>query len=237
MIQPDQLKKIGRAATQCLACGAPLQDVGRHPSALREPSARDAEDDAAFQREDFCPDCWRQIGREGYLSFWLARREPPRVSTRLTRRRRNETLLGYFVRLDEALRADRGAGSGGAGSGGEAPEGTPRSGAMPEGVLPEAVAVATTGRRQRRQALLVRHFILAHLLHFYHVLEWVGERPPVATSGSSAGRRPLLRFHCGILERDFDVEAITPDPESIEAVRNELKHRLETSSDVLADLG
>jgi hypothetical protein len=238
MIHPDQLKKIGRAATHCLACGINLHEVTRHPSAIRDSALvgtahGDDEDDASlFQREDFCPQCWAEMGRDGYLSFWLARREPPKIAARLTRRRRNETLLAYFVRLHAAIERAEGGDRAGVSAGPET--GSELGDAIePEAPIEPLDRIEGIERKRDRDAeLRVRHYIIAHLLHYYHVLEWVAERP-----NPRSAKRPLLRFHAPALERDFDVETFPAEPAAIEAVQNELKHYLETSVNLLMGAG
>lgn len=102
--------KIARPTPACVACGAPLHGVGKHPSALYPAGtpapgegaadlAPEAEADGPPSREDYCVTCWQEVEREGYIGFWMARREDDAPRPLLSRKQRNATLLSYFEHL------------------------------------------------------------------------------------------------------------------------------------------
>lgn len=90
--------KIARPQNSCIACGAPLLEAGKHPSAIFEHVMAEGEqDEAGPDRQDYCSACWDGKRREqDYFSFWLARREKPKAKKSGTRKQRNATLLSYF---------------------------------------------------------------------------------------------------------------------------------------------
>jgi hypothetical protein len=102
MRREQDFKKIGRPARDCLGCGEPLDLVENHPSALRDDLDDAPDEPADALREDYCPDCWKNLRDEGYFSFWLARRKPSSTPLRLFRRQRNATLLDAFARDADA---------------------------------------------------------------------------------------------------------------------------------------
>lgn len=92
--------KIGRPQNACVQCGATISHAGKHPSALLDPDGPDTAPRADVTlRRDYCVDCWKQLGHEPYVGFWLARREAPKVRAVKTRKERNAALLSYFELL------------------------------------------------------------------------------------------------------------------------------------------
>jgi hypothetical protein len=76
------------------------------------------------------------------------------------------------------------------------------------------------------EALRLRQYILAHLLHRYQALDHVGERL------GPDGRLRLL-YDCPALEgRRFEVEERDPTDEQIEAVRAEIRRHLDRAGGV-----
>ncbi|MCX7048722.1 MAG: hypothetical protein NTX50_24950, partial [Candidatus Sumerlaeota bacterium] len=64
------------------------------------PDATGAEEsDDNLVRTDYHRDCWKQVRKGDYLSFWLAKRPEPPVTPKMTRQERNTILLGLFSAL------------------------------------------------------------------------------------------------------------------------------------------
>lgn len=208
----DSLKRIGRPAKACMACGAPLDAIERHPSVLREEldasaaveeseagadeakAAAPSDSEGASLREDYCPSCWGKLEAEGYFSFWLARRKPRRSLSAFVKKRRNATLLDLF---EGSFREAESAPS--AESASTSPE--------TAGPFPDAAKV--------------RQFILAHLLQRAQAVEHIGERE------GADGRLWLVFTAPAFGDRQFEVEEQDPTNDEIEAVRAEILARLE----------
>jgi hypothetical protein len=101
MIEKDPLLQLERPKGQCLECGAPLEDLSRHPSRLRM-KANESE------RADFCPDCWQFAKDEAYDSYWLTKRtKRERRVPRLSRREKAVAVRALFESLwDQRDRED-----------------------------------------------------------------------------------------------------------------------------------
>jgi hypothetical protein len=91
----EQYLKISRPQNLCIKCGAEIARAGKHLSALSN-STQDEDDPV---REDFCAECWLEMRDKDYFSFWLARREKPKIRKIQNRKERNSTLLSYFEYL------------------------------------------------------------------------------------------------------------------------------------------
>lgn len=90
----ETLLSIGRPQRHCMNCKGPLDEIERHPSALK------SEGERPVARYDFCPTCWEQLKDDAYDSFWLTRREvKARRMPKLTRRDRNMALRALFESL------------------------------------------------------------------------------------------------------------------------------------------
>lgn len=123
LAEKDLYLKIGRPNNTCVACQAPIDHAGKHPSVLRRPgdavkpaaSAPTGDDSAAVadnagsldlqipsgepQREDYCADCWQKVTERDYLGYWMAKRQPPKVRKIETRKERNAGVLAWFEHL------------------------------------------------------------------------------------------------------------------------------------------
>ena len=96
MIEKEQLLAITRPQKLCMNCNEPIDVIRRHPSILK------TIDKKKLERQDFCPDCWRQMKDETYESFWITRREVKEEKARkLTRRERSTALRALFESLWE----------------------------------------------------------------------------------------------------------------------------------------
>lgn len=123
LAEKDLYLKIGRPNNTCVACQAPIDHAGKHPSVLRRPGAvvkpvaAEATDDANRsdadagesldlqipsdepRREDYCADCWQKVTERDYLGYWMARRQPPKVRKIESRKERNAGVLAWFEHL------------------------------------------------------------------------------------------------------------------------------------------
>lgn len=94
--------KIGKPQNVCIRCNAPIAEAGKHASALLEPGSQyittpPTEDGPV--RQDYCTDCWRELAADNFVSFWLARRDPPKPRKIQNRKERNAVLVSYFETL------------------------------------------------------------------------------------------------------------------------------------------
>lgn len=95
MIEKEQILTLERPKGQCAECGAPLQDLDRHPSRLRM-----RENDS--ERADFCPDCWQFAKDEAYDSYWVTRRvKKEKRAPKLSRREKAVAARALFESLWE----------------------------------------------------------------------------------------------------------------------------------------
>lgn len=101
MIEKEQLLQLERPKGQCAECGAPLEELPRHPSRLRL-RAKESE------RSDFCPDCWQFAKDDAYDSYWLTKRvKRERRAPRLSRREKAVAARALFESLwDQRDRED-----------------------------------------------------------------------------------------------------------------------------------
>lgn len=88
--------KISRPQNVCVRCGATIAEAGKHPSAIFEAEEKAKQEDESPLRQDYCSECWGKLNEKEYFSFWMARREKPKVKKIQTRKQRNATLLSYF---------------------------------------------------------------------------------------------------------------------------------------------
>ncbi len=89
--------KISKPRAECILCGAPLAEMGKHPSVLLPPAEGTDENEGDIpQRQDYCAECWEKCSQHNYVGFWVARREPPRPRKVQNRRERNARLAAYF---------------------------------------------------------------------------------------------------------------------------------------------
>ena len=127
--EKEKLLSISRPAGVCALCGGSLVDDPKHPSVLREVEGQGAdgaataeddrvpaqseakaddpkEDQPQFIRSDYHGECWEKAREGDYLSFWLAKRPTPPESPRLTKKERNEALVGLLhalMKSDDSL--------------------------------------------------------------------------------------------------------------------------------------
>lgn len=60
------------------------------------------EEENAFQRKDYCPDCWKELKDQAYFSYWIAKRSPSKLPPRkLNKAERNVALAALFDSLSE----------------------------------------------------------------------------------------------------------------------------------------
>lgn len=98
----DLYLKMGRPRNSCVACGAAITHVGKHPSVLRHgggEAAEGVEDPDAPRRDDYCVKCWQDLAERDFVGFWVTRREPPKPRKIETRKERNAALLAWFELL------------------------------------------------------------------------------------------------------------------------------------------
>lgn len=70
------------------------------PAKGKEESKED--DDPAFQRKDYCPDCWNQLKDQAYFSYWIGKRTPSLLPARkLNKTERNVALAALFDSLSD----------------------------------------------------------------------------------------------------------------------------------------
>lgn len=67
MSLPGDDWKVEKHQQGCCGCEAEFDEGEAFFSALRE-------DEGAFQRHDFCEDCWENRGPDGFFCFWKSRR-------------------------------------------------------------------------------------------------------------------------------------------------------------------
>lgn len=98
VVDRDQYLKFGRPGNSCLLCGKPLNVDGSHPSLIQLSEKEEA------VRHDFCRDCWGQMGKEEYFSYWLTKRitSASPEQRRLARSERNEALWRLFAALNSS---------------------------------------------------------------------------------------------------------------------------------------
>ncbi len=92
----DSYLKFSRPGNKCLLCDNPLNVDGRHPSLIE---VSDEEDDIV--RKDFCHECWENLGKSDYFSFWVTRRitAASPEERRLAKSERNDALWRLFSAL------------------------------------------------------------------------------------------------------------------------------------------
>src|SRR5215204_572071 len=98
----DLYLRIGKPQNVCVRCSAQISDAGKHPSALMEQepqSGLEGTDQEGPVRQDYCSECWKELAADNFVSFWLARREPPKARKIQNRKERNAALLSYFESL------------------------------------------------------------------------------------------------------------------------------------------
>lgn len=98
----DLYLKIGRPHNSCIACGAAIDNAGKHPSILRRGGTAGVEgqqDPDAPRREDYCSSCWQELAERDFVGFWVTRREPPKQRKIESKKERNAGLLAWFEHL------------------------------------------------------------------------------------------------------------------------------------------
>ncbi len=89
----ETLLSLGRPQRKCMNCDGALDQIERHPSALRGDRRR-------LERLDYCPECWERVKDEVFDSFWMVRRQTgPRRAPKLNRRQRSIALRALFESL------------------------------------------------------------------------------------------------------------------------------------------
>jgi len=189
--------KLGRPTNTCQACGTPLGALAHHPSVVPAEPAGDDEP----ERRDYCPACWTRLREEGYFSFWLSQRRE-KGQRRRFRRRLVIDVLTLLLRNDLSVRDAE-----------QKPAKTAHVDQQRQGKVYRSYVA--TGE------LPIRLFIVAHLLHTFHGVEWKGEVP------RESGRPTRLRFLMPGDPTPIDVEDCRPSTEEIEAVRTQVIHLLE----------
>ncbi|MEF8787557.1 MAG: hypothetical protein V5A84_00675 [Planctomycetota bacterium] len=67
MSLPGDDWKVEKHGQACCGCETEFEEGEAFFSALRE-------EEGAFQRQDFCDDCWEGEGADGFFCFWRSRR-------------------------------------------------------------------------------------------------------------------------------------------------------------------
>lgn len=91
----ELLLTLNRPQRICIHCHTPLEYIERHPSALRFGKQK------TLERFDYCKECWDNVKRQVFDSYWITRRTlRPRVR-KLSRRERSLALRALFESLWE----------------------------------------------------------------------------------------------------------------------------------------
>ena len=85
--------------TETTAEAEPVAPPATAPAKDRKPPQGSDDDEAALVRTDYHQECWQQVAKSDYLSFWLARRPKPPETPKMSKKERNVALLGLFSAL------------------------------------------------------------------------------------------------------------------------------------------
>ncbi len=122
--EKDRLLSITKAGAVCALCGQSLEEESKHLSVLVDVSPNEGEggtdtaeshegpddssagadkdearSDSQLRRSDYHRECWAQVAKADYLSFWLAKRPAPPATPKMSKQERNTILLGLFSAL------------------------------------------------------------------------------------------------------------------------------------------